>query len=164
VTIHWASEWDDCTLGDWSVTGDGKAALWQIDDSQAISKPCSLYYGQLPAQNYDVGPTSGSILSPLITPPAGSVQLRFQRNIDTEPGQAKDLVWLDVVTEGSSTTVWDKSYEGGPGKGWKAVELDLTAIVNGPFQLRFSFDSGDGIDNGGAGVFVDDVRLVSPCP
>lgn len=153
----------------WTVEGDGNAAKWQLVTTQAISKPHALYYGIKADKNYDTGAqTTGSATSATITPPGGKspLLLTFARNVDTEPGKATDKVWLELVIGGVATTIWDKSFEGGPGIAWKTATLDITALATGPFQLRFRFDSVDGKLNGGSyeGVYVDNVRLETPCP
>ncbi len=164
LKIVWSSDFDDGMLQGWTVDTDGKNAKWQVDSAQAISPPNALYYGQLPDMNYNVGATFGSVTSPeIIAEPTDTVVLFFQRNADIEPISSRDLLWLEVVQGSDATQIWDKGYEGGPGLGWKAVTLDISDVVSGPFQLRFQFDSVDDIGNFGAGVYVDDVRIQMPC-
>jgi hypothetical protein len=163
-----AWNFDDGTLGGWTVVGDGKPAKWQITDNQAISKPNSMYFGQLPQKNYDVGTTAGTVTSPVIEPLAGATQvrLRFNRNVDTELGPAKDKCWLTLLTGGNETVIWEKNDNNGPGLNWKSEDIDITQQAKGPFQLKFHFDSMDGKLNRGKyqGVYVDNVIVDVPCP
>ena len=161
----WSAPWADGTLDGWTVTDDGKEAKWQITDAQAISSPYSLYYGRLPEMDYDVGKTTGSVLSPLITPPAETtgLTLHFWRSANIEPIVSSDKLWLELVTDGATQLLWDKNDDGGPGLGWQQEDLDLTSVVTGPFQLRFVFDSVDDVNNAGLGVFVDDLELLQDC-
>ena len=38
------------------------------------------------------------------------------------------------------------------------------AGLTGTFRLRLAFDSIDGVDNTRDGVFIDDLRVMAPCP
>ncbi|MEC9073275.1 MAG: hypothetical protein VX938_12875, partial [Myxococcota bacterium] len=162
----WSATWPEGTLEGWVASGDGKDAKWQTTDVQAISSPYSLYYGRLPELDYDVGVTSGSVISPVITPPAGAsgLTLRFWRSANIEPLVSSDKLHLELVTEGEESPVlWDKNDDGGPGLGWKEEVVDLQGLVSGPFQLRFVFDSVDDVNNSGMGVLVDDLEVLQDC-
>jgi|GEM_PF-2043643 len=154
------------TVDGWTVVDDGNGATWQLGTAQAISLPSALYYGQLPAMNYDVGTTTGSATSSIITPPAGatSLTLTFWVAGDIEPISSRDLLWVDVVVGGVATEVWNKDTAGGLGTGWTEQTVDITAQATGPFEVRFSFDSVDAQANAGDGVYIDDVAVLAPCP
>ena len=163
---YWTADFDAGDLQGWTVNGDGTNAKWQISGAQSQSGGFSLYYGQLPQKDFDVGTTSGAATSPLITPASGAVVVRFDRNVAAEPITSKDLFWLEVVVgaQKTSTEVWNKNTAGGPGLGWKTVDVDVSAIALGqPFQLRFQFDSVDGVSNHYEGIYVDTVRVGVPC-
>lgn len=164
AVAHWTADWDDGTLGGWTVEGDGKAATWQVVSFQAISAPNSLYYGQLPEKDYDVGATQGTVTSaPIVIPEdLTGVYLTFWRNVATEPFVTTDLFRLEIY-QGAWTELWNKNADGGPGLGWQEVTLPLTITANATIQLRFVFDSVDEKQNATLGVLVDDVRLMKPC-
>jgi hypothetical protein len=165
-TVHWSADWDDGTLGGWTVDGDGKGALWQISDVQAVSAPNSLYYGQVPEMNFDVGHTQGTVTSPAIPLPNDltDLTLTFWRSADIEPLVSTDHVRLELIQDGAVSVLWDKSDNAGPGIGWKQEVRALEVTANATISLRFVFDSVDEKKNGGMGVLVDDVKLVTPCP
>jgi len=162
---HWTANWDDGTLGGWTVAGDGKAAKWQLTDVQAVSAPHSIYYGQVPAMDYDVGHTQGTITSPGIVVPEDltGVYLTFWRSVDTEPFVTSDLFSLEIK-QGEWQEIWNKNNDGGPGLGWKFEEVPLVITANATIQLRFVFDSVDEKQKATMGVLVDDVKLMMPCP
>ncbi len=166
ATVHWSADWDDGTLGGWTVEGDGKAATWQVSGVQAVSPPNSLYYGQVPAMNFDVGHTQGTATSPAIALPNDltDLTLTFWRSADIEPLVSTDHLRLELIQDGAVSVVWDKSDEGGPGLGWKQEIKPLDITANATISLRFVFDSIDEKKNSGMGVLVDDVKLVTPCP
>ncbi len=45
-------------------------------------------------------------------------------------------------------------------KAWKLITVDLTKFAGKKFNLRFRFSSGDIQNNGGAGWFVDDLKIL----
>jgi hypothetical protein len=149
----------------WTAGGDGKPAKWQPSKGDSVSPEYSLYYGQLPQMNTDVGVTKGFVTSPIITPPSsGTMTLSFSRNAKINPGLSLDQLELHALISGQFLPLWDKSYQGGPGLGWKTVEIDLTDDINGPFQLRFSFDSLFSTTAIKEGVYIDDVQILQGCP
>ncbi len=154
-------------LSTWALEVDDSGALWQLHDAQALSAPNSLYYGKLPEQTYDVGSTSGSATTPLVTPPAGvELQLHFGFNADIEPITSTDKLWVEVVPgsqDAVGAEVWDKNAAGGPGTTWKDAMVPL-GTQEAPFALRFAFDSVDEKSNEGDGVFVDGIEVRRGCP
>lgn len=165
-TVHWSADWDDGTLGGWTVEDDGGAAYWQVSGVQAVSAPNSLYYGQVPQMNFDVGHTAGKVTSPPIALPNDltDLTLTFWRSADIEPLVSTDHLRLELIQDGDVSVVWDKSDDGGPGLGWKQEVRPLEITANATISLRFVFDSIDEKKNGGMGVLVDAMKLVTPCP
>lgn len=156
-------------LAAWTITDDGSGARWQWAPSEAKSPPGLLYYGALPAQTIDVGTTKGTAVSPPISLPQGTptdgLMVRFWRRLAVEPISSRDVVTLEVVpASGPPVQVWDKSYDAGPGLGWRLDEVALPGGLVFPIQLRWSFDTIDAVNNDYAGVFIDDVELLRPCP
>lgn len=167
LRAFWRSDWDDGSLGGWTVeAGGGAGAFWQPSQSQAISAPFSLYYGVAGAKDYDVGHTFGAATSPAVTvPPSATYSVRFWRNALVEAITSVDKVWLEVVQGDSVTEVWNKNADNGPGLVWKQEVVSLTDLFDpsAPIQLRINFDSIDGTNNTLEGVYVDDVELVLLC-
>ena len=166
IIPYWQEAFDGPTLT-WTVVEDATTAKWQLATAQYISAGYSLYYGALPAKTIDVGTTEGTVTSSVITPDLTvPVMLSFQRNAAIEAITSVDKFWLEVVDEqsGIATEVWNKNYNLGPGLGWKSVLLDISDSVTGPFRLRFAFDSVDAIAGPlNEGVYVDDIRIGTPC-
>lgn len=156
------------TFDSWVVEADGSGAAWRLSQAQFISAPAALYFGTA-AGGYDVGATHGTITSPPIELPAGyaseSLRVRFWRNLAVEPISSRDTVELALVpADGAAIALWDKGFGSGPGLGWREDEVALPAGLSGSVRLRLSFDSVDAVDNTRAGVFVDDLRWLAPCP
>ncbi len=158
------------SLDGWVVSADTSGAAWRLGTTQFISAPTSLFYGKA-AGGYDVGPgpTAGAVLSPRLTLPVGvpseRLQVRFWRNLRVEPISSRDVVTLHLVRDGQpDRLLWDKEFGTGAGASWREDTIALPAGLSGDIRLRFRFDTIDGVDNAGLGVFVDDLRLVAPCP
>ena len=162
---HFAEGFDlDGALAAWTIEGDATPAGWQLSGKIAHSPPSSLYYGRVPQHDYDVGTTSGQATSPVIAAPAGSdaVKLAFWIHADVEPISSRDLIEVSLIDAGGETVVWTK--DDLPGGTQALIELDVTEHTAGPTQIRVRFDSVDGLDNDGLGVFVDDIELFEQCP
>ncbi len=162
---HFGESFDqEGALSTWTIEGDATPAGWQISGKIAHSPASSLYYGRVPQHDYDVGATAGQATSPVIAAPSGSdaVMLGFWIYADVEPISSRDLIEVSLVDAAGSTVVWTKD---DLADGTQAmVELDVTEHISGPVQIRVRFDSVDGLDNDGLGVFVDDVELYEQCP
>ena len=156
------------TLDTWTVEADGSGAAWGLSGAQFISAPAALYFGTA-AGDYDVGATHGSITSPPFTLPAAYsselLHVRLWRNLAVEPISSRDTIALHVLpADGAPILIWDKSHNSGPGLGWRDDEIAFPPGLTGPVRLRLTFDSIDAVDNTRAGIFVDDIRLMAPCP
>jgi len=165
--VVWSESFDSGAPLSFTVTGGSGAVTWQLAQTGALSKPGALYYGRLPQLDYDVGTSAGVASSSTISIPQGAPSLRFTRNLSIEAGQATDKVWLSVtVAGGQPATIWDKTWNAGPGVGWKEVKLDLSAYAGETVTLALHFDSIDGKNNGEQheGAWFDDLRVVVPCP
>lgn len=78
----------------------------------------------------------------------------------------RDLMQIQVIEAGSNVAVpvsWDSSVPNKPY--WSQVDVDLTPYVGQVIELRFHFDSVDGLDNIYDGWSVDNVAVtVDPLP
>ncbi len=156
-------------LDDWTLSDDGSGARWRWAPTASPSPPGLLYYGALPAETIDVGTTHGAATSPPIALPPGTpaagLSVRFWRKLAVEPISSRDVVTLEVLpASGPPVEIWNKSYDAGPGLGWRQDQVPLPDGLAFPVQLRWSFDTIDAVNNDYAGVFVDDVELLRPCP
>jgi hypothetical protein len=65
---------------------------------------------------------------------------------------------------GQELLLWDKTSLGEVTAKWVVYEVDVSALSGKTFRLRFDFDTVDDLLNEiGAGVYVDDVRITSTC-
>lgn len=175
VTLH--SENFDGGLNGYAPTSSSATVIWDADATPAtivgtpsnVSPPNSLNYND--GTDFDDGTTvTGEVDSPAIdlTGTTGP-SLTFQCNYQTEDNLATfDQRFIEVIS-GGGPVFSEQLVEvgGGPTVGpcspmgtWHAhtVPLDPTwGVVN----IRFRFDSVDGILNAFAGMFIDDVVVTA---
>lgn len=148
-------------LSGWTGTG-----LWNV-----ISSPyyCnnpktgtkSAYYGNPNMCNYNIGITKGELTSPLFYIPnvTGPVSADFWSWYQTETtGTNWDKRIIEVKEEsGSWTTLLQLSND--PMQVWQAFSVNLDAYKGKNVQVRFVFDSVDGVANQYRGWYLDDVSI-----
>lgn len=139
----------------WTTSG-----LWNITGSCAVSNSCDgpqwAYYGQTGSCNYETsGANSGEMISAPIAipsvPPGGSVELSFCYNLLTEASTAYDVATFSVVG-GQSVELSDSS-------NWTEFTMDLTSYAGETIQLRWHFDTIDGLYNNFRGWQVDAISI-----
>jgi len=108
---------------------------------------------------------AGALTSPSIdVSGASSVTLGFQSWREVELfGGAFDRTWVEVsYDEGASwtTTEWEKDSADPSEAGWTAESVSLTTPLDvSTMQVRFLFDSVDGVSNDFTGWLIDDVTV-----
>jgi len=166
---------DFATAAGWTLTG-----LWAVDGSSAVapggafrSAPSSLNYNN--GIDFNSPPATlnkGTATSPVIDLSAlGSPALVFWCNYDTETVDAsKDKRSVQVSTDFTASPVvylLNQQLAGtavapyqcaGMGT-WHRHVIPLSRTW-GMVQIRFGFDSVDGLNNGGNGWFIDDLAIM----
>ncbi len=184
---HFADAFDK-GLGNWVVTEtkqvpEGgivwKAAAMTGKDGgkRATSPPNAAYFGLTEVAcdggigfcgSFDNGKVVGAKLeSPSFKlPKAAKITLSFQLLIDVESGYYDQLQFWVVSAGGAKQLMWDKQQKvpTGTTNGKFAVQtIDLTTFQNQQIKLEISFDSMTKSNNGGEGVFLDDLVVASTC-
>ena len=152
----------------WTVNSSKASVTWQTSGAKFTSGPSALYYGNLSAQNYDLGKNNGNATSPKVwLPNAVITNAKFLLYLDVEDDPEFDTFTIEAVTgEGeteSTTVLWTKP------AGWMMQEftplsLSLDGWQGQEVSLRFSFDTVDSSANEREGVYVDDLRFHVECP
>lgn len=163
--ISW--KFDDGTLQGWLADNSSDKVGWTLSELQAASKPNALYYGHNKDQSYlgQGGPHTGTISSPsILMPTAGAISISFQLYLDVEFSADKDMLDLNALDEtGTKYPLWHKTAST-PQKEFVEVQADLSEFSGQVIKLQFVFNTVDGFENTGLGVFVDDVYVFSSCP
>ncbi|MBC7834237.1 MAG: S8 family serine peptidase [Phycisphaerales bacterium] len=140
----------------WTTTG-----LWHHSSLCPITPTCDggsswMAYNQDSNCNFNNGGTnSGTMTSPMIAlppvPPGGTITMTYCSNLDTEPASSYDLAFLfigaDQLDEPSELDTWETR------------TVDLTSYAGQSVQLRFSFNTVDGIQNDHRGWQVDNISI-----
>src|SRR5690349_1700729 len=153
--------------------------VWAVDATPA-SVVTALPYHSAPASlNFNngtcygntgcLGMAHGNATSPAvdISAPSGTATLSFWCAYDTEtlPACGYDIRRVRISNDGFQSVLLDQcvsvAFCGPPGQ-WHQHALALQPSW-GVVQARFFFDTVDGMLNGGAGWFVDDLEIATEC-
>ncbi|NUN14217.1 MAG: hypothetical protein HUU55_11335, partial [Myxococcales bacterium] len=159
---------DDGTLGGYTATNPSIKVGWKTIENQYYKSPFgSLYFGDTKNVNYDDAgaPVSGVVISqPFLLPTAGVVSVTMDAFLDIEQTVVKDRLWIYLVfSNGEKEEIWFKSSKTEISQ-WTEINIDLTPYLGEVVRLEYQFDSVDGTQNSGKGVFIDDIRVIASCP
>ncbi len=182
----------DSGMGKWTVTDNyagnpsyggivwKSAGVYGIDGIlRASSPPSAAYFGRtdVPCADdaskscatYDNGKTVGSVMTSqeFSIPTGQSATLTFQLFLDVQSG-FYDALQISVIPSngGSKKTLADKQsvWPTGSTNGKFAPQtLDMTEYVGQKVKLEIRFETYSSSDNGGQGVFIDDLLVSTTC-
>jgi carboxypeptidase A2 len=145
----------------WSATG-----LWNVTSACPVSGQCEpqwAYYGQTSGCNYDAGTNSGILTSPLISIPAlndgETAELRFCYNLETEDNASYDKAELSIASG-----PWIRMDEAAT---WTTYTADVSGLAGQSINIRWRFDTVDGLFNNFRGWQVTNVTVIvnaADCP
>ncbi|MGM0574379.1 MAG: hypothetical protein ACQEXJ_01415 [Myxococcota bacterium] len=145
-------------LDAWTVESDNADVTWQLDVSEAHTGERSLYCGSIPDYTYDHGATVARVTRTLDVP-IGSATLSLHVMADlVEANCSYDVVRLRVDGQTLQPEICDSEPE------WAPRSWDLTPWAGDIVELEILFETGDGVLNGGQGVWVDDLEVVADNP
>ena len=156
---------DDFESGTGNWTFDG---LWHLATSTTCTAPedgftspvSSMYFGQEGVCTYNTGGTAaGNMDSVPIFGIDGTSTLTFDyfREVESFAGSF-DITQVDVLAGGTATNVFFLDSNTPSTLAWtNSGAIDLSAFDGQAIQLRFRFNSGDGVGNDQIGWLVDDV-------
>jgi hypothetical protein len=152
-----------------TIRGTGASAgLWHISTrrgTQTGHSPIhSFYYGSETTGTYDTGAANaGSITSPVISLPSGTVFFSFNYVLQTEASASFDTANVQISTDNfkTFTTVASRSTNLPNTATWAPFSADVSAFAGRDMQVRFVFDTIDAIDNAHEGWYVDDVSFAT---
>ncbi|HKQ62614.1 MAG TPA: choice-of-anchor D domain-containing protein [Candidatus Polarisedimenticolaceae bacterium] len=159
---------DDMEHGTEGWTTEVYAAddLWHRTEKDAQSPRSSWWCGVESRDDYATPHTiSTALVSPRIdlTGAVPPITLQFVERYETEP--VWDQCLVDVsVDDGASWIPLRGAYGEAPSgnsHGWVGSPIGLSSFAGRTLRVRFYFESGDEVNNGFPGWFVDDVRVLS---
>jgi len=162
------NDFDTGALKDIQISNSTASATqgWQLWSAASMTKtaPGALYYGNPATGNFDFGATKGSATLPIVSLPQNTPShLEFWLYMDTEGSTFDDLSVQIGVDGGAPTQVWLKSSAGYSIGSWAQIKLDLSAHKGKDVKVIFNFDTKDSVGNGGKGVFIDDLKILTNC-
>jgi len=161
-------------FGNVSLDGFTATGLWHVTNTlnyggqlPGHSQPEFAYFGNSNTGNYNFGRVSGELVSPRFRVWYVDPVLRFNYRLQTETPYPNswDRAEVYVVPQnGSLVKIAQKgSTQGLPAMvhtlEWTPMAVSLAAFAGEEIQIRFWFDSGDGLYNNYLGWQIDDVRL-----
>ncbi|MCG8421303.1 MAG: Ig-like domain-containing protein [Proteobacteria bacterium] len=161
------SENFDSGSAGWTTSG-----LWHLVTNSSCPSPASgsnsppnaMYYGQDSSCNYSVGTTIGNLVSPSISGIASNTVLSFAyfREVESYNG-TYDITAVDILHNAGSTTVFYKDARDASQSQWVGSgNISLADYAGQSIQIRFRFDSRDGVANNFTGWLIDDVLVTNP--
>jgi len=158
-------------LGGFTIS-NGTTGLWHVSTGRGAnaghSPSTSLYYGKGETSagggNYDTGAAnSGNVTTSSIVLAAGkSYQLDFNYFLQTENSASWDQSQVLISTNGGSSFTQLASYNGVAEGGWKAATpISLSSYAGQTIQLRWLFNTVDGVSNTYEGWYVDDIKVTA---
>lgn len=151
----------------WTFTSSVGGVGWQVisgGQTESVSKPGALYYGDPQSWDFDNGQMNGGSAwsPPIVMQPGYPASLSTQVFMDSESGSTYDKLWVRILSDGVPTiTVWTKQYV--TTNTFFELSANLSAWAGRTIQVQFEFDTYDSLINGGKGVFVDDLKITTPC-
>ncbi|MSQ84351.1 MAG: hypothetical protein EXR77_15940 [Myxococcales bacterium] len=184
---HFADSFDK-GLGNWTVSDLQPAPqggiVWKAAEmtgkdgsKRATSPPNAAYFGltTVPCDGgsgfcgtFDNGNTVASTLLSgwIVLPKAGSIAINFQLLADVEQGYYDQLqVWVSTLA-GAKELLWDKQKvlpTGSTNGKFAPQKIDISKYQTQSVRLEITFNSITKTNNGGEGVFIDDLSVSSVC-
>jgi DNA-binding beta-propeller fold protein YncE len=138
---------------------------WQVIlSNRCYSQPNCLYYGNPQTMSFETSSRNfGAVITqPIRLPAQSQITLSLALYIDCEATPSHDVLKISALTEKGRFILWQKPPQMAMGE-WNAVTIDISALSGRFVALELFFDTVDETNNNGAGVFVDDIRIVSTC-
>ncbi|NOR59775.1 MAG: S8 family serine peptidase [Methanosarcinales archaeon] len=150
---------DDMESG---INGWNNENLWHKETYRSSSPITSWAYNTgYPNYNYDIGDNKGNLTSPIIDlSDYNSAVLTFQYWYQTEiSGTSWDKRYVQIGVDGIFTDIAQLS--GDPMLVWNEYSLDISSYAGkSNVQVRFFFDTIDGVFNNYEGWYIDDIAVL----
>lgn len=144
--------------GGWTATG-----MWHITGRRAATGAHAFWYGQEATGDYDDGTANaGDLLSPVIgLAGVESPILSFFELIEVEAGNDFDLIEVTVFdADDPSKSLFFPKEKANTAGSFVPRMLPIASFAGANIQIRFHFDTIDGIANDFEGWYIDDIRII----
>jgi len=157
-----------------ALTGQVGQVKWQVraasEGARVHAGTHSLYYGDPTANTYASGSqdVSGSANWLFTAPADPGHALEWWQWLGLDPADTSALyndvfrvTITDTVTQ-VQTVVFTNKPSYGFYKAWQRQSVSLTPWAGRTIRVSFTFSSGDGMNNEGEGIYLDDLRVGTP--
>jgi hypothetical protein len=147
------------------AAGGSPDVTWSLSSQRAYTGASSLYFGDLGTLTYSSGHrVRGMALLPPVTVPVGfDAELRVMVWPDIEDATDWDTFTVYAVVGDQRVPVLVKTLQT-KYEEWNEMTVLLNPFAGQTVRIGLHFDSVDGGDNTGEGIYVDDLRLAARCP
>lgn len=151
--------------GLWRPASRNPASLYYTSYAEVAEGDVSFWYGQNASGDYDTGDTnSGSLTSPVIAIGDHSILMfsSWEQTEGTSAGLDTRKVYISIDYGETWTPIWASTQNA---SSYRDVVIDLGGYKGLPVQLRFEFDTVDGLYNEYRGWFIDNISIgLGPVP
>lgn len=141
-------------LDAWTMSSDNALVGWRLSTSWAASGAASLYCGDASEDGYDHGATRARATARVWVPPGEPrLHLVARREVADAPSCVYDVLKVLADEQVIGLICAD---------GVREESFSLAAYAGREIALGLELDTVDGLDNAGAGVWVDRVRVTAP--
>jgi hypothetical protein len=163
------AKFDEGNAENFYLESSNALVKWTLSKKRYTSPYWSLYFGNPEAGNFNDPsgqPVSGTATGPAVLVPEGkSAVLKFNVYLDVEMYEPFDMLRTYILIAGKEPVeVWNKALVSGDKyKKFTEVMVNLSPYIGQEIRIQFAFDSVDGVENNGEGVYIDDVRITALC-
>ncbi len=139
--------------------------FWRTDKTRATSGEFSLYCGDPISQTYAAGERvkSSATTRPLAIAKGGTTKLELDLYKSTRTAKNWDVFQVFALRDGALFPLWSSRDQGDTASTWQHLSISLAEYAGTDLQIRFVFDSVDGITAPFEGVYIDTIELITTC-
>lgn len=139
--------------------------FWRTDKTRATSGEFSLYCGEPIAQTYAAGVRvkSSATTRPLAVSKGGKTSLELDLYKATRSAKNWDVFQIFALRDGALFPLWSSRDQGDVAPIWQHLSISLADYAGTDLQIRFVFDSVDGLTAPFEGTYIDTIELITTC-
>jgi hypothetical protein len=159
-TVVFSESFDDGVANGWTLSTSNPQVYWSVSGARAKSGAKSLYMGNPASKTYDKGASSTKAQLPPMWLPSGSLQLRFQHWAQVQENDCSaDVFFVGVNGQSLKPLLCEST-----GGAWVERVYDISAFAGKLAFITLFFDTYDGTDNQGEGIYVDNMTVLATAP
>jgi hypothetical protein len=158
---------------DFLISESPSSVIWQLNAPPSACSAWgaqSLYFGNktdyADGENQVSGwvKTAGLTLPPIIPPATNPIFVSFNLYLDVEVTYNKDILKVTATNPDQELVIFHKDQSNPVYQSCSEITGDLSNFAGKITYLKFEFDSMDGTNNTGKGIWIDNIRIYKSCP